>query len=97
VKELNPSKRYSKEIAEKEGKSLAIDVSEAFLKKYPKIEQMVNAMEVFGEEARKFGVEIDNCKECRISYSKGIIDGFCCKHEEIGKRFQQKIEEALRE
>jgi hypothetical protein len=96
VNSLNPSKRYTKEIAEREGKALAVDVTKALEKKYPNSEKLLDEVERFGKEFFTMNKMIESCEECRISYSNGKIDGFCPNHADIAKRFQNLIDQALR-
>jgi hypothetical protein len=94
---LNPSKRYTREIAEKEASNLIADIVEALKRKGVSPEIFLNTLQYFGELSQKMGIAINDCEECRVSYSKGKVEGFCENHQNLRKIFQKKIDKVLRD
>jgi hypothetical protein len=95
---LNPSKRYSKAIAEKEASDLIEDIIKALQRKGVTTEIFFKTLESFGDFlTHKISSGVGSCKECRISYSKGKVEGFCEKHQTLKEEFQKMIDKTLRD
>jgi len=94
---LNPSKRYTKAIAEKEASDLIGDIILALQRKGVSTEVFFKTLESFSELTHKISSGVGSCKECRISYSKGKVEGFCEKHQTLKEEFQNMIDKTLRD
>jgi hypothetical protein len=94
---LNPSKRYTKAIAEKEASDLIGDIAKALQRKGVSTEVFFKTLESFAEFIQKMSSGMGSCKECRISYSNGKVEGFCEKHETLREEFQKMIDKTLRD
>ena len=92
---MNPSKRYTREIAQKEGKNLARDIEVALGRKNYATWQVVELINEFLEESAKISVATSHCKECQVSYSNRKLEGFCSKHLAISKDFRDMIKQIL--
>jgi hypothetical protein len=95
---MNPSKRYSREIAQKEGEDLARDIKKALKtleRKNVSSKHIFDIATILQEESAKLGEAIGNCQECRVSYSHGELEGFCPEHEEASKTFRKMVKEIL--
>ena len=95
---LNPSKRYTKEIAEKEATDLINDIFEALTKKKLDPESMVVILEEIADFSHKMNRTMNGCQDCRLSYShkNKRVEGFCQKHQNLREAFQKRIDDILR-
>jgi predicted Zn-ribbon and HTH transcriptional regulator len=91
----NPSKRYSKEIAQREAEDLARDIEKALEGKGLTSETMFVIAQQLQKESEKLNIAIGKCKDCQISYSNGELEGFCPEHEEISKAFRKMVKKIL--
>ena len=101
----NPSKRYTKAIAEKEASDLIEDIIKALQRKGVTTEIFFKTLESFSDLLHKIrhckectiSYSKGHCKECTISYSKGKVEGFCEKHQTLKEEFQKMIDKTLRD
>lgn len=83
--------------AEKEASDLIDDIVKALARKELSAKIFLKTIESFQEITHSISIGIGQCKECRISYSKGKVEGFCEKHETLRKEFQKMIDKTLRD
>jgi hypothetical protein len=93
---INPSKRYTKQLAQKEASDLIKDVEDALKRKHLSSEEYFQALKSLQEVSYSIAVAIKDCKECKIGYSRGKIEGFCEKHEYLRVEYQKFIDEMLK-